>query len=118
MPEREYAIRNITTSFGHSNNIDDRDDNDEEDDNGVILLVGRSGSGKSTLLRLLSGIECPNADGCIVVNGQTMPSANVIVETGNEDYCQINHFGIGRGCGSRWRWKIRCCHFNSLTQRL
>jgi len=76
MPQREYAIRNITISFGHFNNNYGSDDDTADDDNGVILLVGRSGSGKSTLLRLLSGIECPNADGCIVVNGQTMPSAS------------------------------------------
>jgi energy-coupling factor transporter ATP-binding protein EcfA2 len=76
MPQREYAIRNITISFGHFNNNYGSDDDTANDDDGVILLVGRSGSGKSTLLRLLSGIEYPNADGCIVVNGQTMASTS------------------------------------------
>lgn len=63
MPQREYAIQNITLSFGHHSSVVNEKsitDHNGDDDDGVILLVGRSGSGKSTLLRLLSGMECPN----------------------------------------------------------
>ncbi len=72
MPQREFAVQNISLSFGHHS---------MDDDDGVVLLVGRSGSGKSTLLRLLSGIEFPNNDdgdgGCIVVNGQTINGGRI-----------------------------------------
>jgi energy-coupling factor transporter ATP-binding protein EcfA2 len=72
MPPREYALQSISLSFGHRTNTN-------MDDDGVILIVGRSGSGKSTLLRLLSGIECPNYDGSIVVNDQAISNATTTI---------------------------------------
>ena len=93
MPQREFAVQNISLSFGHFSmrTTDEGMDHHhhyhhDDDDDGVILLVGRSGSGKSTLLRLLSGMECPNNNndddynygGCIVVNGRTIISGGRI----------------------------------------
>lgn len=66
IPIRDFAIQDITLSFGHKEKI-------EEDGkrNSFILLVGRSASGKSTLLRMLSGDEIP-ASGKVFLNGSDL----------------------------------------------
>jgi ABC-type cobalamin/Fe3+-siderophores transport system ATPase subunit len=67
VPKREYAIQNITLSFGKQG-IDPISSN-----NNFCLLVGRSGCGKSTLLRVLSGFEEP-VSGSVILNDNQLYS--------------------------------------------
>jgi ABC-type cobalamin/Fe3+-siderophores transport system ATPase subunit len=67
VPKRDYAIQDITLSFGQQGIYPITSTNN------FCLLVGRSGCGKSTLLRVLSGSEEP-VSGSVILNDNQLYS--------------------------------------------
>ncbi|UVK48304.1 amino acid ABC transporter ATP-binding protein (plasmid) [Mesorhizobium sp. AR07] len=59
----------------------------------VVVLIGASGSGKSTLIRCVNGLET-HQDGCVVVDGFTMPTTKDLEFGGEKALHQIRR-GVG-----------------------
>lgn len=73
VPKREFAIEDITLSFGKQTDEANQDEHamNSERINNFVLMQGRSASGKSTLLRILSGTEQPQS-GNVLLNGSNL----------------------------------------------
>lgn len=80
VPKREFAIQDLTLSFGNikeGEGMEDEDDDEKSERNNFILLVGRSASGKTTLLRILSGGEEPGS-GYVLLNGSNLYNSELV----------------------------------------
>ena len=92
IPKREYALEQITTSFGFIF-MEDTESSDNQESGKINLLVGASSSGKTTILRLVAGLETPT-QGQILLNGhditkqteQSKQKAQTKASTNNKKY--------------------------------